>query len=200
MIFYYTYSRKIKTSNTVSESDENQWCLKLSSLYSKLSVTTQHYARIRMGEWMASLYNQSKVSDSRISRTRANQIPWRRTWKLTPVFLPGESHGQKSLQSIGSQTIRHDWSDLACMPAKYSLMSTLVKFYWSTVKPVLLHIIYGWFHTTVTGTCSGYDRCHWVGKAWNTYGLPSWLRWLGICLQCSRPGFNPWRRECMCAC
>ena len=25
------------------------------------------------------------------------KIPWRRTWQLTPVFLPGESHGQKSL-------------------------------------------------------------------------------------------------------
>ena len=23
--------------------------------------------------------------------------PWRREWLLTPVFLPGESHGQKSL-------------------------------------------------------------------------------------------------------
>ena len=25
------------------------------------------------------------------------KIPWRRTWKSTPVFLPGESHGQRSL-------------------------------------------------------------------------------------------------------
>ena len=25
------------------------------------------------------------------------KIPWRRTWQLTPVFLPGESHGQRSL-------------------------------------------------------------------------------------------------------
>ena len=24
------------------------------------------------------------------------------------------------------------------------------------------------------------------------YGLPWWLRWEGICLQCGRPGFNPW--------
>ena len=24
-------------------------------------------------------------------------IPWRRTWQPTPVFLPGESHGQRSL-------------------------------------------------------------------------------------------------------
>ena len=24
-------------------------------------------------------------------------IPWRRKWQPTPVFLPGESHGQRSL-------------------------------------------------------------------------------------------------------
>ena len=25
------------------------------------------------------------------------KIPWRRKWRLTPVFLPGESHGQGNL-------------------------------------------------------------------------------------------------------
>ena len=25
------------------------------------------------------------------------KIPWRRSWQSTPVFLPGESHGQRSL-------------------------------------------------------------------------------------------------------
>ena len=25
------------------------------------------------------------------------EIPWRRAWLPTPVFLPGESHGQRSL-------------------------------------------------------------------------------------------------------
>ena len=25
------------------------------------------------------------------------KIPWRRKWLLTPVFLPGEFHGQRSL-------------------------------------------------------------------------------------------------------
>ena len=25
------------------------------------------------------------------------KIPWRRTWQPTPAFLPGESHGQRSL-------------------------------------------------------------------------------------------------------
>ena len=27
------------------------------------------------------------------------QIPWRRAWQPIPIFLPGESHGQRSLES-----------------------------------------------------------------------------------------------------
>ena len=30
------------------------------------------------------------------------KIPWRRTWQLTPVFLPGEFHGQRSLAGYSS--------------------------------------------------------------------------------------------------
>ena len=30
-----------------------------------------------------------------------SKIPWRREWQLTPVFLPGEFHGQKSRVSFG---------------------------------------------------------------------------------------------------
>ena len=25
------------------------------------------------------------------------KIPWRRAWQLTPIFFPGEPHGQRSL-------------------------------------------------------------------------------------------------------
>ena len=32
------------------------------------------------------------------------KIPWRRKWQPTPVFLPGESHGQRSLEDKGSHT------------------------------------------------------------------------------------------------
>ena len=39
--------------------------------------------------------------------------PRRRKWQPAPVFLPGESHGQRSLvdyiQSMGSQRVGHDW-------------------------------------------------------------------------------------------
>ena len=31
------------------------------------------------------------------------KMPWGRAWQPTPVFLPGESHGQRSLEGYGSQ-------------------------------------------------------------------------------------------------
>ena len=39
-------------------------------------------------------------------------IPWRRKRLPTPVFWPGEFHGQRSLagyKSMGSQRVRHNW-------------------------------------------------------------------------------------------
>ena len=44
------------------------------------------------------------------------KILWRRAWPPTPVFLPGESHGQRSLvgySSTGSKRVGHNWSNLA---------------------------------------------------------------------------------------
>ena len=36
--------------------------------------------------------------------------PWRRKWQPTPVFLPGKSHGQRSLAGYSpwGHTVRHD--------------------------------------------------------------------------------------------
>ena len=33
----------------------------------------------------------------------SRKIPWRREWQPTPVFLPGESRGQRSLVGYSSQ-------------------------------------------------------------------------------------------------
>ena len=46
------------------------------------------------------------------------KIPWRRAWKPTPVFLPGESpwtEEPSGLQSMGSHRVGHYWSNLAQM-------------------------------------------------------------------------------------
>ena len=43
------------------------------------------------------------------------KIPRRKAWQPIPVFLPTESHGQRSLldYSPWDRRVRHDWSDLA---------------------------------------------------------------------------------------
>ena len=40
------------------------------------------------------------------------KTPWRREWQLTPVFLPGESHGQRSLAATVHVVarVRHSWA------------------------------------------------------------------------------------------
>ena len=46
----------------------------------------------------------------------AQEVPWRRAWQPTPVFLPGVSHGQEEtgrLLSIKLQRVRHDWAQTA---------------------------------------------------------------------------------------
>ena len=64
---------------------------------------------------------QSMVS-RRVEHDRATSLSlftfmhWRRKWQPTLVFLPGESHGQRSL-SMGSHRVGHDWSDLAAAAA-----------------------------------------------------------------------------------
>ena len=42
------------------------------------------------------LANAGDIRDGRINPW-VRKMPWRRAWQPTPVFLPGKSHGQRSL-------------------------------------------------------------------------------------------------------
>ena len=46
------------------------------------------------------------------------KIPWRRAWQPTPVFLPGEFHGQKSL--VGYSPWGHKESDRTKVTKKHT--------------------------------------------------------------------------------
>ena len=48
------------------------------------------------------------------------KIPWRRKWQLTPVFLPGKSHGQRSLGGY-SPRCRKSWTWLKRLPLGLAL-------------------------------------------------------------------------------
>jgi len=54
----------------------------------------------------------ANAGDTRDSRFYpwVRKIPWRRKWHSTPVFLPGKSHGQRSL--VGYSPQGHKESDM----------------------------------------------------------------------------------------
>jgi len=59
------------------------------------------------------------------------EIPWRRAWQPTPIFLPGESPWTEEpdgLQSMGSQRIGHDWE------TKHSTATSLRLLRWISGK------------------------------------------------------------------
>ena len=41
------------------------------------------------------------------------KIPWRRAWQPTPVFLPGESHGQRSLAGYSPYGVAESQTQLS---------------------------------------------------------------------------------------
>ena len=49
---------------------------------------------------------------------RVGKIPWRRAWQPTPIFLPGESRGQRGLADCSPQD--HTQSDTSTYGLTYS--------------------------------------------------------------------------------
>ena len=61
------------------------------------------------------MWLSGKESSCQCRRHRFNpwvgKIPWRKKWHPTPIFLPGKSHGQKSLLGCsprGRKRVGHD--------------------------------------------------------------------------------------------
>ena len=57
--------------------------------------------------------NLPPMQESQV-RSLGQKVPWKREWQPTPVFLPGEFHGHRSLAGYspwGSQRIRHNWTN-----------------------------------------------------------------------------------------
>ena len=68
-----------------------------------------HYICIYIYMYRASLVAQLVKILPAMWETWVGKIPWRRAWQPTPVFLPGESHGQRSL--AGYSLWDHNKSD-----------------------------------------------------------------------------------------
>ena len=84
---------------------------------------------------------------------RVRKIPWRRKWHPTPVFLLGESHGQKSLADYSPWDllrVGHDWAseNISCKRVLSIFQFFFLFDYLTLLRPHLLlklpHIIWGY--------------------------------------------------------
>ena len=66
-----------------------------------------------------SIRNQDSRYAGDVGSIWVRKIPLRRAWQPTSLFLPGESHGQRSLASYSSRICRvgQNWSNSACTHA-----------------------------------------------------------------------------------
>ena len=72
-------------------------CQRLDCRYSFLPEFPQGSPRaaVMMGFPGGSDSKESPCDVGDLGSTRVGKIPWRQSWQPTPVFLPGESHGQR---------------------------------------------------------------------------------------------------------
>ena len=111
-------------------------------------------------------------------RSLAGKIPWRRERLPTLVFWLAEFHGLYSPWG-GKESDTNEQLSLL-LTGISSLIAQLVKYPPAMQEtPVLL---LGWEDLLMKG---------WVTHS-GIHGLPLWLSWLRILLQCWRPGFDPW--------
>ena len=81
------------------------------------------------------------------------KIPWRRKWQPTPIFLPGKSHGQRSLAGYSPWGCRvgHDWLHFQfsllpllknyCLDKLFCLILTSLCSEWTKLVPVSWHVM-----------------------------------------------------------
>ena len=72
-----------------------------------------HWASLMMQQWKKIIHVPCRICRRHSFHPWFGKIPWRRKWQPTPVFLPGESHGQSSLVAYcpgGVQRVTHRWA------------------------------------------------------------------------------------------
>ena len=77
--------------------------VQLSHLYTTTGKTIALTMQTFVGKVRSLLFSLPAMSETRVSSLPwVVKITWRRAWQPTPVFLPGESHRQRSLAGYSS--------------------------------------------------------------------------------------------------
>ena len=73
------------------------------------------------------------------------KIPWRRKWQPTLVFLPGKSHGQRSLVGYSPRRVTKSWTQLdSIFKSRDITLPTKVHLVKAMVFPVVMYGCESW--------------------------------------------------------
>ena len=77
------------------------------------SLACHHRGTVGLPRWLSGKESafQCRSCRSHMFNPWVRKIAWRRAWQSTPGFMPGESHGQKSLAGYSPwdhRRVRHD--------------------------------------------------------------------------------------------
>jgi hypothetical protein len=62
-----------------------------------VKILSPHFNKPRVGSWVAQIVNNLPAMQETQVQSLGLEDTWRREWLPTPVFFPGESHGQRSV-------------------------------------------------------------------------------------------------------
>ena len=97
---------------------------KIFGLWKIQSGLGQFMQEVGLPRWLSAKESACSAGDAG-SIPGLGRFPWRRAWKPTPVFLPGESHGQRSLTGYSPWGSQSTGDDLVTKSCKMYLITIL---------------------------------------------------------------------------
>ena len=170
------------------------------AFFSCIHSATQYIACILYFNW--AFFSVGK--ESACNAGDLGSIPWRRKWPPIPVFLPGESHGQRSLVGFSSWSHKRVWAIKhtgPCFPHYTFLLGSSA---WLTITCFILlpssisHWVYLITFTFLGHLCNSASG----GVHFSTcFLLRGWAVWVSSCSSpgvCVIPGWGfHWRQRCL---
>ena len=99
---------------------------------------------------------ESACNAEDLGSTWVGKIPWRKAWQSTSVFLPGESHGQRSLENYSPWVAESDTTEyLSVSTAAYMPLYNIPQF----LYPFTYHGHLGYYPFGIISDKASMDTC-----------------------------------------
>ena len=146
-----TFQKLGKTHPQSVYSKELKWPIAFQSFY--VFLHSWHYSS-QVAQWL----RVRLPSRRHRFNPWVGTIPWRRKWQPTPVFLPGKSHGQRSLTDHSPWGHKGIWHNIVTKQQQHIYLFVIVfSFDSNTNNFCILMLLKSWINLKV----NVYFYCRW---------------------------------------